>query len=77
MDIEAELSRHQDMFNTAPFLFVGSGISRRYLGLENWEDILKKFSDCCGKHSFDYYYTEANESYPKVASLIANDFHKI
>jgi len=65
------------MFNTAPFLFLGSGISIRYIGLENWENLLKKFSDCCGQHSFDYYYTEANESYPKVAGLIANDFHKI
>ena len=71
------MSRHLDMFNTAPFLFVGSGISIRYIGLENWEDLLKKFSDCCGQHSFDYYYTEANESYPKVAGLIANDFHGI
>lgn len=59
----------------SPFLFVGSGFSRRYLGLEDWRGLLSRF--CEGIGDFDYYVATANGSLPKAAELIAKDFHEV
>ena len=57
-----------------PFLFVGSGISRRYLGLENWEDLLRKYSVVAGR-PYEYYRSSANGDLPGIAAAIAADLH--
>jgi hypothetical protein len=43
--LQDELAAHFKSFQTAPFLFVGSGMSRRYLGLENREGLLRRFAN--------------------------------
>jgi SIR2-like domain len=59
--------------NAGPFLFIGSGFSRRYLNLENWHGLLSRF--CVTGKPFDYYLTSADGDYPKAAGLLAEDFH--
>lgn len=69
-------------FNTTPFLFVGSGVSRRYLNLPNWEGLLKYFVTRINDDSFAYdsYVNKATTQspkegiLPKVAELIQKDF---
>ncbi|MFZ5704634.1 MAG: SIR2 family protein [Pseudomonadota bacterium] len=58
----------------APFLFVGSGFSRRYLGLEDWAGLLARF--CHPIRSFGYYSAKANGDLPLAASYMASDFNE-
>lgn len=69
-------TEHLKKFQTAPFLFIGSGLSRRYLNLENWEGLLRKYSQLTGK-DFEYYLSAANSNFPKIATNIAEDFFDI
>lgn len=69
-------------FNTTPFLFVGSGISRRYLDLPDWKGLLKHFAEviCDDEFAYDSYESKARTMkykagiMPKVAELIQRDF---
>ena len=45
MTLIDDLHTHLEQFHTAPFLFVGSGLPRRYLGLEDWEGLLRRFAN--------------------------------
>lgn len=69
-------------FNTTPFLFVGSGMTRRYLNLPDWKGLLKHFAEIIRDDEFAYdsYENQANGMdckagvMPKVAELIQKDF---
>lgn len=69
-------------FSTTPFLFVGSGISRRYLNLPDWKGLLKHFSRLIYNDEFAYNVFESQAKtlpcksgiMPKVAELIQNEF---
>lgn len=70
--------------NALPTLFVGSGLSRRYLGLPKWDELLKIFADYLDK-PYGYYVSEAkleingNEDMllPVVATKIEKDFNQV
>lgn len=58
-----------------PYLFVGSGLSRRYLDLPDWSGLLKIFSDELGEN-FDQIRVTANGNLPTIASNIASEFNE-
>jgi hypothetical protein len=73
MSIKSELLNILENHNGGAFLFIGSGFSRRYLGLEDWAGLLSKFTE--DVKDFEFYKSSAGGDLAKTASLIAEDFH--
>ncbi|RCX15621.1 SIR2-like protein [Fontibacillus phaseoli] len=74
--IEDKLALHLKKFESSPFLFVGSGFSRRYIGLEDWAGLLERFSRF-SKSGYEYYFSSVEGKMERIAGLLANDFHPI
>ncbi|MDH8003275.1 MULTISPECIES: SIR2 family protein [Bacillus cereus group] len=81
MNIEEKLGEHLKQFVSAPFLFVGSGFSRRYIGTEDWEQLLRKFSKVL-PYPFERYLSDTDEDansihLEEVARKMAEDFYDV
>ena len=64
-------------FNTTPFLFIGSGITRRYCNLPSWDLLLEYFSNLLNPNNeFAYanYKRQANNDYSLLGSIIGEEF---
>lgn len=70
------LVKHLTKAGVAPFLFVGGGLSRRYLELDDWEALLRRMADLTGR-DFDYFRATAGGDFPKLATEIAAELHPI
>lgn len=70
--ISAEIAKALASKPAAPFLFLGSGFSRRYIGLESWAELLEKFSR--GIRNFEYYLGSADGNLPRAARLMSEDY---
>lgn len=73
-DVHDYLSQLVSAKAASPFLFVGSGFSRRYLGVEDWNGLLKRF--CDGEKPYEYYRSKAERDEPTIASLMAADIYE-
>lgn len=72
MNLEQQLSNLLKNKTSAPFLFLGSGFSKRYINLESWEGLLSKF--CLNLKNYSYYKSKANGCIEQSARHLADDF---
>jgi hypothetical protein len=83
--VKTQILKCLKRFGTLPFLFIGSGFSIRYLGLENWEGLLRKFAKMANNNQYAYeqYLQKAKVNgykeglLPKAAELIEQDFFQV
>src|SRR5664280_2849234 len=73
-DYRDALEAHLKGFRSAPFLFVGAGVSKRYLGLDGWQSLLERMAALV-ENDFAYYTASADGRFQEIASLIARDLH--
>jgi hypothetical protein len=71
-----DLGIHLGSATRAPFVFVGAGMSRRYLKADGWVDLLKRMANLTTM-PYAFYATKANNNLPLVASEIADPFHEL
>lgn len=71
-------------FNTTPFIFAGSGMTRRYYGLPDWAGLLSVFANKIRNDEFAYRFYEnkaknmlgTGDKMPMIATLIEKDFNE-
>ncbi|MDR5810923.1 SIR2 family protein [Caballeronia sp. LZ019] len=75
MDLTESLLNHFKSFSSPPYIFIGSGVARRYLGLEGWEGLLRSQ---CQAHGLDYEFlnSTAGGDLPELASAMARELHE-
>lgn len=74
MKFTEELINIFNTFEESPMLFIGSGMSRRYINLENWPDLLKKFTNKINENHTKIN-ADANSDLPEYASVLAEIYH--
>lgn len=72
MGIEQDLTNLLEKKTSAPFLFLGSGFSKRYIELDSWEELLGRF--CKGLRNYSYYKGKSNGCIEESARHLAEDF---
>jgi len=59
-----------------PILFVGSGISKRYFGAPNWEQLLIGLSEACPRIEDSFAFYRQTSSFPEIGQLFASKYRE-
>ncbi|RYZ84345.1 MAG: SIR2 family protein [Proteobacteria bacterium] len=76
-DIKQELKSCLETMGCQPILFVGSGLSKRYFGGPNWDELLSYLASACPLIEKDYaYYKQKSHSLPQIGELFSEKYQE-
>lgn len=59
-----------------PIIFAGSGLSIRYFGGPNWEELLEELVDQCPEVDYSIeYYLQRDDTLPEIGSILAESYY--
>lgn len=80
--IQEEIRKRIQKTGRYPFLFIGAGISQRYMDAERWEGLLRYFCKQLSGNEFqyDYYANQISDKdyyglQPRIASMLEKDYN--
>lgn len=73
MEFKQHLAHHFKNFTSSPFLFVGSGMSRRYMNIETWEQLLIRFCTLMNQN-YTQIKSQSNGDLAMIASHLASHY---
>lgn len=71
MNFKNQLEAYFNQFEASPILFVGSGLSRRYLNINCWEGLMQQFAESIGESHIKLK-TQADGDLTKYAQLLSS-----
>nr|WP_223875599.1 SIR2 family protein [Xanthomonas sontii] len=77
-EVAADIAKVLSDYSCQPIVFVGSGLSRRYAGAPNWEELLRTLASQCPviDKDFAYYKQTYGSDFIKIGSLFADFYHQ-
>jgi hypothetical protein len=74
-DTKADITELIKKKGCQPILFVGSGLSKRYGGSPNWEELLTELGSGCPEVKQEYpYYRQSGKSNQEIGSIYADSY---
>jgi hypothetical protein len=75
-DIKIDIKKCLDKMGCQPILFIGSGLSRRYINAPNWDNLLEVMASKCPLITKNVdYYKQSNKNSIEIGSIFS-DFYK-